>query len=634
MIRPVSMGPVPIEARVSWLLVLTLIAAGTSLAEPQSVVHLSRFGAGSGPTALDGTLRLLDSDRSLGQSNAIAYDRAQAGAFETVRFSCRLRILEGGDGGAIAFLSTREYGLNGPAPFVASWVEPNLRGTFAVGLDVHNPPNDEPFGPWGNYQSLPEREVSLHWDGREIIKRVAPAEFRGDFAECEVIVRHGIGGAEVTVRLGPELVYDGYFIPGLLPYESRLALGAGTRLDVSTEFDVEAVRFEGVEPAFSRRPPVHFELFNHVLTDNAKTAFETEVVLPPMDWAFARVILTLEIHDAGPNWDEWDRCGELSVRDSDGNKRGIVPFITSYRTPCHWQVDVTHFRPYLAGRVRFEIAAGTNFYKNRGYMMSAALDFHHGTPELEPYRVVSLWHGTAHYGSSENHFQDFFDSRSVMIDDEVARARLFVTTTGHSQVGEFTPSKRSVLVTADAPFESRRFSNTLWKSDVYLNPNRPQFGTWKYSRAGWAPGDIVWPWWIELEDSLPSGTESRFAYEPAPYEFADPKQTPEPGEINAASHNVRAYLILYRVPRTLIPAPILRVTEVAEGSAAAAAGVQAGDYLAEYEGARLESIADLRAAIESAREAEKDRVLLIVVRGSEKIALEAAAGRLGVGLAQ
>ena len=23
--------------------------------------------------------------------------------------------------------------------------------------------------------------------------------------------------------------------------------------------------------------------------------------------------------------------------------------------------------------------------------------------------------------------------------------------------------------------------------DVYLNPNRPQFGTWKFSRAGWAP---------------------------------------------------------------------------------------------------------------------------------------------------
>ena len=37
-------------------------------------------------------------------------------------------------------------------------------------------------------------------------------------------------------------------------------------------------------------------------------------------------------------------------------------------------------------------------------------------------------------------------------------------------------------------------SQRLWKEDNYLNPCRPQGGTWKYDRAGWGPGDIVRPW--------------------------------------------------------------------------------------------------------------------------------------------
>ena len=86
---------------------------------------------------------------------------------------------------------------------------------------------------------------------------------------------------------------------------------------------------------------------------------------------------------------EWDRNGEISVYDKEGRKWGIVPFITSYRTECYWQVDVTHFRPLLAGKTRFEVRAGTTFYKNRGYMMSVSLDFYHGKPPLEPYRSLS-----------------------------------------------------------------------------------------------------------------------------------------------------------------------------------------------------------------------------------------------------
>ncbi len=123
------------------------------------------------------------------------------------------------------FLNTAEYGRSGPAPFIKNWVEPNLTETFAVGIDVHDPQSKEPFGRQGNYQGFPEREVSLHWDGREIVKRVAPAEFRGSFSECEISVQHVIGGAEITVRLAGEAVYERYFLAGMLPYDTTCLRG-------------------------------------------------------------------------------------------------------------------------------------------------------------------------------------------------------------------------------------------------------------------------------------------------------------------------------------------------------------------------------------------------------------------------
>jgi hypothetical protein len=346
--------------------------------------------------------------------------------------------------------------------------------------------------------------------------------------------------------------------------------------------------------------------------------------------------MTVEIHDAGDAWDEWDRCGEVSVFTPDGTKRGIVPFITSYRTPCRWDVDVTPFRPWLAGKTRLEVAAGTNFYKNRGYMMSVSLDFHHGAPDLEPFRVVPLWVGTAHYQSAENHFRDFFKPQSVPIDAETTAARVFMTTTGHSQVGEFSPSKRTVVFRADAsaePAVEKRFENTLWKDDCWLNPNRPQFGTWKYSRAGWAPGDVVRPWWIDLTGDLAPGKTARFAYEPQAYDFSADKEKPSDAEIAGATHIVRAYLVLYRKPVERTPAPSLRIVNLVAGGNAAKAGLREGDYVASYDGRTLDAVDDLRAAIDAATAAGKEKRVVVAYRGAEMITVEVGPGKLGVGLA-
>ena len=446
-----------------------------------------------------------------------------------------------------------------------------------------------------------------------MVKRLAPAEFRGGFTECEISLRYVTGGAEITVRLADEAVYDGYFLAGMTPYESRLAIGAGTRTDATTEFDVKDVIFTKNKPATPVRSPNHFEVFNHVLTNGSVTSQEKEITLPPLEWAYGRVILTLEIHDAGPNWNKWDQAGHLYVIDEDGIEHDIAPFITSYRTPCQWKVDVTHFRPLLSGKVTFKLVAGTSFEKNRGYMMSMSLDFYHGTPELEPYRIIPLWNGTARYKSAENHFKDFFTPQTVTIDTSARQARLFITTTGHTKVGEFTPARRTVIFTPDKsehPENVLQFENILWRADCYLNPVRPQAGSWKYARAGWAPGDIVRPWWLDLTPHMIPGKTAELRYEPEAYDFAGIPEEKRPSDelINQAVHIVRSYLILYRTPLELLQAPALKVLEVENESNASRAGIQAGDYLESYNSIRPDTIDALRAAIKEAETLGKRRI--------------------------
>ncbi len=608
-----------------FLAAISLLLATPPPAFAGDGVRLSQFGAGDGPSVAEGVYRVLDAAGTKSQSNAIAFPALDGDVHLKHSVRCKLRVNSGGDGGAFAFLNTSEYGADGPAPFVKSWVEPNLKQSLAIAIDVHNPKNEEMFGPWGNYRGMPEREVSVHWDGREIVKRVAAEEFRDQWTDCEIRWTFVAGGALVTVRLAGAAVFDEHFVPGVQAYAGRLAVGAGTRADATTAFDFKDLKVERSLKRPAPRAPSHFEVFNHVLTNNKKTAYEASVTLPPRNWEFGRVIMTIEIHDAGPNWDEWDRNGEVSLITEDGKKLGIVPFITSYRTTCFWQVDVTHFRPWLAGKTKFEIRAGTTFYKNRGYMMSMALDFHHGHMRQEPYRIEPLWLGTARYKTAENHFQDFFTPREIAIDASMKRARLFTTTTGHSQIGEFTPSKRAIVC------NETRFTNTLWRDDCYLNPNRPQFGTWKFSRAGWAPGDVVRPWILDVTKALEGAQLAAVTYETQPYDFTGAPKPPAQKEINKASHVVRSYLVFYREPEGLMAPPALLITGVARGSAARKAGLLRGDYLASYDGKPLNNLADLRAAIQGAAKAGKN-VAIVAYRGARKIEVELAPGRMGVNL--
>lgn len=159
-----------------------------------------------------------------------------------------------------------------------------------------------------------------------------------------------------------------------------------------------------------------------------------------------------------------------------------------------------------------------------------------------------------------------------------------------------------------------------------------QHGTWKFSRTGWAPGDIVRPWRIDLTPFVIPGRTAEFRYEPEPYDFSftPEDKRPTPAAISRAVHLVRAYLVLYRTPTDLLEPPPLYVLGVVEDSNAVKAGIQTGDYLASYDGKQFKTISELRQAIQQAEDAGRESITVVVYRGREKIEKKIAPGQMGV----
>ena len=64
---------------------------------------------------------------------------------------------------------------------VSDPVEPNASGVLGIGIDTSNPRpfgsmREVWFGPAGNIDDRPQREISIHWNGREIANRFCDEE--------------------------------------------------------------------------------------------------------------------------------------------------------------------------------------------------------------------------------------------------------------------------------------------------------------------------------------------------------------------------------------------------------------------------------------------------------------------------
>jgi hypothetical protein len=277
----------------------------------------------------------------------------------------------------------------------------------------------------------------------------------------------------------------------------------------------------------SRRFPV----FRSELNNKTRHKFERAVELPSKPAQTGRVVGTFSLGPTSEGLDPWDRFATLYLRDDSGKKVEVLRVITPYRKGWTWSADLTYLLPMLTGKKTFVYECETYA---EGWNVSFDLDYFEGRLSPKPSEIIPLWQATYDLGTGKP------GPAPILLKlGKFRRATTHVTVTGHGQhpntsnAAEFLPLWRTLKANAT------EFKDRLWKTDVYLNPCRPQGGTWKYDRAGWSPGSIVLPWVTDVTKHVRSG-ENTFTYDIEPY------VNKSPAEGNQARHVIESVLVLYR----------------------------------------------------------------------------------------
>ncbi len=405
-------------------------------------------------------------------------------------------------------------------PAMGDVAEPNVSGGFGVGFDLHNPRERDPFNANGNIYGRPEREVSLHWNGTEIANRLSPVEIRSDKAqETRIKVEWTIGGSLVSVWVGKTAIYDRFLVPKMRPLKSSWNL-------VGAQGDVKLSYGRGKKEEASQKVRV----FDAEINDVNRHRFTKSVQLPEKVDRVGRLVGTLKLGPTPKGIDPWDRSASLSLKDQNGKRFEVLRCMTPYRKGWTWQLDLTHLLPLLQGKKELSWDCET---WGEGWAVTFDLEYFEGRLAPKPVAVIPLWQNTYEIGTKK----PLPASQSLDV-PSFKRAQIYTTVSGHGMnpntgnAAEFIKLWRKLSVNG-TPFQS-----DLWKEDNYLNPCRPQGGTWKYDRAGWAPGSVLDPWVVDVTKQLK--VKSVFEYEIQPYENKSPV------EGNPARHIIESVLVLWR----------------------------------------------------------------------------------------
>lgn len=235
--------------------------------------------------------------------------------------------------------------------------------------------------------------------------------------------------------------------------------------------------------------------------ENRRTV-DAEVSFPDAGQHFSSVTLRLGLRCPTGGCDWWDRLGHLSiVRPGEGGDDAveleIARFITPYRVPGPFEVDVTDLQRVLEGdltiRVFIDTWVGPGHANGAGWLVDASFDFVGGTPSPgeDPYAVVPLWAPqSVVYGDPARPAEL---AQTVEIPEGTTGARIVSYITGHGQgnagnCAEFC-SRFHTFTVGDQIVDA-----AIWRDDCATTAVPGQQGTWMYPRAGWCPGAIVHPW--------------------------------------------------------------------------------------------------------------------------------------------
>ncbi|MEM7163818.1 MAG: peptide-N-glycosidase F-related protein [Planctomycetota bacterium] len=509
---------------------------------------------------------------------SVGFAAPSSAYFETIELEWTLSMNTGTEGAGFVWLDTAEYGSDGAAPTVEQWEAPSVARAFGIGFDASNPPNRDPFRGSGNAYDRPQHELSLHWNGTEIHKMTTPKEFRDEKPHAvKARIRFVTGGALVDVSIDGDALYDGYFIPEMTAFVGRPGFGARNS---ETAGDVFVDDFRARLSGFSAAPPAPLSIvaINRKINDKDHPKNESVVEFPEDNSDYARIIMTLRLDKPDTRFDPWDRAAYINVFDGD-EKYELVRYITPYHKGGVWKADVTAFRSLLQGQRRIEQTCGT---QGEGWIVTVAFDFYPGKSKRLAYDVVRLWSGRPEIGNPDKPVSDFYVPRVVELGADTVAAEVRSVVTGHgmhpntNNAAEFMPIERTLTINGTT------FTNNLWKTDNYLNPCRPQGGTWKYDRAGWAPGDLVRPWVVDASALVGDDRRLHVGYTLAPY------VNEGRGKTWAPFHRTEAYVVLYRKAGA---APSSSVGAHVRGQSASTAAASKVDANAETDDAKTPNVA-------------------------------------------
>ena len=488
----------------------------------------------SQPKIHDGKLYLLESWWKFHTAAAFSAPTEKLTRIVEARFD--LIMNTGTEGAGFVWLDADLFGDEGKAPGIAEWEAPNIDGCFSVGFDASNPPNRDPFYGSGNVYDRPQHEISLHWDGMEIVKKTTPIDFRDEKPHAvRILAEFTAGGADVSVFVDDAAVFENHFIPSMVAYRGRPVFGARNG-ETAGDVLIDNLSIACREPTEPFAPPLEVMAIDHKINDVKHPRNEADVDFPADTGDFARIVCTLRLDKPETRFDPWDRTATISVFADDGERFEIIRYITPYHNGHVWKVDVTDFAPLLQGRRKIEQACGT---QGEGWVVTVAFAFYPGEAERRPLKVINLWSGSPEVGNPEKPAADFYTPREFTLDETITHAKVRTVVTGHgmspntNNAAEFMPLGRTLTVNGAS------FYNVLWKEDNYLNPCRPQGGTWKYDRAGWAPGDVVRPWEVDLSHLISDERTLKIGY------VLDEYINEGRGKTWAPTHKTEAHLILY-----------------------------------------------------------------------------------------
>lgn len=438
----------------------------------------------------DSMLILMDGTRYSDMSNMVLIDDESPDAFSIMTCTFDFSIEKGAEGFGIAFIEGK---VNVESLKGINWSEPTMDNAFSVGFDIYDPATINFFDSHGNYADKPQREISVNYNGLEIAKRLSNVEFRdSEMHHASIVLQKVCGGALCTVSIDDTDVFRDYFIPHFTQESMKPVMGS-TSGELTTYVTIDNLSIE-----YSGEPDKYFEpeivqVFSDAVLHGGKQEYTQNVEMPVSVDSTGRVLLTLKLSAPPGGFDRWDRGGAVYITDGD-EKYEIMRFITPFGRGYEWTVDVTRYGKLLTGQGMFTLRIDTwteetEPEKQTGWSVDAFLEYYPGY-FIYPSSICNVWSGMFEYGNPEQPIDSMTKEQQYFFQNYV-RVELLMRVTGHGQypasqnAGEFLPAERIITV------NRTEYTDTIWKEDCYLNPCRPQGGTWKFSRAGWAPGSVV-----------------------------------------------------------------------------------------------------------------------------------------------